>query len=234
MDQFMNPSVRRTLTLIAATAGTALLAGACAGPDGTDAAGGEEPVVRAETQAVVPADTASADASGEQASAEQLPTSESDAPNALVPGGWGPIQAGMSEEQLAGLGYTVMIDRPAMGNNLCSDGSIDVDGQPLFVRFFGDRLAGVSTSDPSGRTSNAGTAEGVSNGSPTADIPALYAGAEEVGTQVGIVHVVSDPADPGLAMSFTDSGGVITEIRAGDAAYVKYFESCMDFSGTGG
>lgn len=234
MTRFTPRFKRQNLAILATTAITALLAGACAGSTTTEDAGGEEGVVRAETTAVVPADTTSPEVPDTQSAPEESMQEEPDAPNALVPGGWGPIQAGMSEDQLADLGYTVEIARPAMGNNLCSDGSIDVDGQPLFVQFLGDRLAGVSTADPAGKTSPAATAEGISNGSPSADVPALYPGAEQVGTQAGMIYVVSDTADPGLAMSFTESGGVITGIRAGDADYAKHFESCIDFSGTGG
>lgn len=237
MARFTPRSGRRPLALLSTAAATVLLAGACAGSEPSDDIGGQEPVVRADSSAVVPADAAdpaNIDPADPRAPAESSTDVVPDAPDALIPGGWGPITAGMSEEQLADLGYTVTIDRPARGNNLCSDGSIEVDGQPLFVQFLGNRLAGVSTSNSTGLTSSLATAEGLSNGSPTSDVPALYPGVEEVGTQVGIIYVVTDPADPGMGMSFTDNGGVIREIRAGDASYVKYFESCLDFSGTGG
>lgn len=218
-------ATRARLGLLSVLLTTAVVVGACAE---------RAPVAEPETELTVThtrSDEAAGDAGDSDGSNEPSTAFEPSSPDALLPGGWGPILAGMNEGHLADLGYRVTITHPARGDSLCSHGIVDVAGHTLYVEFLEDRLAGVSNTDFAGTPTALPTDKGIAYGSPISEVTARYPGATEVATRLGTVYVVTDPVDPGLAMSFAEDDGVVSTIRAGNSGYAKYFESCINVSG---
>lgn len=224
-------TTRSTLRAVGALCAAVLLTAGCASDrsDGADETTGtaDAPVVAAETSA--PA----AEEAEQETPEPEAPEAEAEAPEGFHTAGWGPLTTGLTPEEVDGLGFGQTEIMAQGAGSLCSTSRVEADGDTVYVTYKSGVVYGVSNAWGAER-SDAETADGLRVGDPESRIAELYPGAEQTGSQVGMISVITDPADPASALSVTAPGGTVEEIRGGDAEFAKHFEACIDFSGGAG